>query len=140
MQFLQFFKLNDLKIDFLCYCVYIHSEILYYRKLFVYWKEILTIVFPFRHLFEYFHFESSRDSRLISPSFLYSTEKHSTFKKNYYTKTCTVCRCYIKGLGIFCTKCGHGGHKDHIRKWFENHKECPTGCGCQCEFQNLFTD
>jgi Zinc-ribbon, C4HC2 type len=29
-------------------------------------------------------------------------------------------------------RCGHGGHMSHLKAWFLKHKECPTGCGCQC--------
>lgn len=38
----------------------------------------------------------------------------------------------VRGYGYFCPQCGHGGHPDHIKKWFEVNSECPSGCGCRC--------
>ena len=33
----------------------------------------------------------------------------------------------------FCQTCRHGGHADHIDKWFDENSECPvTGCNCKC--------
>ena len=34
--------------------------------------------------------------------------------------------------GIFCFSCGHGGHTAHLKSWFQQFSECPTGCGCRC--------
>ena len=36
----------------------------------------------------------------------------------------------------FCGVCFHGGHVDHIEKWFENHHLCPYGCGHDCKNHN----
>jgi hypothetical protein len=38
----------------------------------------------------------------------------------------------VRGYGYFCPQCGHGGHPNHIKKWFEVNSECPSGCGCRC--------
>ena len=38
----------------------------------------------------------------------------------------------FQGLSSFCVRCGHGGHTTHMRDWFEESEECPTGCGCKC--------
>ena len=46
--------------------------------------------------------------------------------------TCAVCACSIRGIGTFCIVCGHGGHAKHLSAWFEQHSECPAGCGCRC--------
>ena len=33
----------------------------------------------------------------------------------------------------WCQMCRHGGHADHISKWFEEHRECPVySCTCKC--------
>ena len=37
-----------------------------------------------------------------------------------------------RGIFTFCGVCFHGGHIDHIQKWFDNHDECPYGCGHRC--------
>ena len=37
-----------------------------------------------------------------------------------------------RGFYSFCGVCFHGGHQDHIREWFRQHDECPTGCGHRC--------
>ena len=46
--------------------------------------------------------------------------------------TCAVCACSIRGIGTFCIVCGHGGHSKHLSAWFDQHSECPAGCGCPC--------
>ncbi len=34
---------------------------------------------------------------------------------------------------IWCTKCRHGGHLDHIREWFTDLMVCPVvDCTCIC--------
>ena len=32
---------------------------------------------------------------------------------------CSLCRLPVKGLASACLACGHGGHMDHMQKWFE---------------------
>ena len=49
-----------------------------------------------------------------------------------YALTCSLCQMAIRGAGYFCTFCGHGGHTDHMREWFEQTVECAAGCGCRC--------
>ena len=47
--------------------------------------------------------------------------------------TCVLCHLPAKGCVNFCLICGHGGHSDHMLKWFNaSNVECPTGCGCEC--------
>mmetsp|Transcript_39695 Transcript_39695/g.64423 ORF Transcript_39695/g.64423 Transcript_39695/m.64423 type:complete len:844 (-) Transcript_39695:960-3491(-) len=46
--------------------------------------------------------------------------------------TCVICHVGVKGLCTFCPVCGHGGHAAHMKEWFQNTQECPTGCGCLC--------
>ncbi|KAI9206450.1 uncharacterized protein BJ171DRAFT_497872 [Polychytrium aggregatum] len=46
---------------------------------------------------------------------------------------CSICQLPCpKGLTTFCMVCGHGGHIDHLRGWFRQSSDCPTGCGCRC--------
>ncbi|XP_001870851.2 GATOR complex protein Wdr59 isoform X1 [Culex quinquefasciatus] len=45
---------------------------------------------------------------------------------------CTLCRLPVRGAANACLNCGHGGHTEHMRIWFEKHDECATGCGCHC--------
>lgn len=46
--------------------------------------------------------------------------------------TCMICSQLVKGLSVFCPKCGHGGHQAHIAAWFEEESGCALGCGCLC--------
>eukprot|EP00088_Acartia_fossae_P050994 TRINITY_DN5725_c0_g1_i10.p1 TRINITY_DN5725_c0_g1~~TRINITY_DN5725_c0_g1_i10.p1 ORF type:complete len:1003 (-),score=271.71 TRINITY_DN5725_c0_g1_i10:834-3842(-) len=46
--------------------------------------------------------------------------------------TCCVCRAPCRGLISLCPSCGHGGHAQHLRTWFQTELNCPTACGCQC--------
>ena len=60
-------------------------------------------------------------------------------KCNKFALDCVVCRKPVKGLSMFCSCCGHGGHALHIREWF-SHKEmrCPkVGCGCKCKIESM---
>jgi hypothetical protein len=45
---------------------------------------------------------------------------------------CCLCRIPVHGLSWFCLDCLHGGHAGHMKEWFSNSDECPTGCGCEC--------
>lgn len=37
------------------------------------------------------------------------------------------------GLFIWCEKCHHGGHSNHVIEWFNENSSCPVyGCGCLC--------
>jgi len=34
---------------------------------------------------------------------------------------------------VWCQKCRHGGHLEHIEEWFSTHVECPVSeCKCKC--------
>ena len=45
---------------------------------------------------------------------------------------CSICDNAVRGLFTVCEKCGHGGHVNHMTRWFSCHSMCPTGCGCSC--------
>jgi hypothetical protein len=45
---------------------------------------------------------------------------------------CSICEKVLRGSGFFCPSCGHGGHGDHIKQWFQTSPDCPIGCGCRC--------
>ena len=45
---------------------------------------------------------------------------------------CSVCQLPVRGVYVWCQGCGHGGHVNHMRAWFSQSTECPTGCGHQC--------
>jgi len=49
-----------------------------------------------------------------------------------YATYCSLCQGRINGSAYYCFSCGHGGHPNHLKEWFELHMECPTGCGCRC--------
>lgn len=49
-----------------------------------------------------------------------------------YGFNCDICHLRVKGLSTWCLKCGHGGHADHLKKWFATESVCPAGCGCIC--------
>lgn len=39
----------------------------------------------------------------------------------------------VKGLYVWCQGCGHGGHLQHLKDWFDGNSLCPTaGCGHIC--------
>eukprot|EP00047_Mylnosiga_fluctuans_P020283 m.90468 g.90468 ORF g.90468 m.90468 type:complete len:772 (+) comp8465_c0_seq2:58-2373(+) len=46
--------------------------------------------------------------------------------------SCSVCRGHVRGLGIVCPVCHHGGHAHHLAAWFRTERLCPAGCGCPC--------
>nr|XP_027201806.1 GATOR complex protein WDR59-like [Dermatophagoides pteronyssinus] len=51
---------------------------------------------------------------------------------NRISLICTICRLPVKGATNHCMKCGHGGHAKHMNDWFQEHDQCPSGCGCVC--------
>ena len=57
---------------------------------------------------------------------------------NVFAAHCVICQLSLRGLATVCLQCGHGGHMEHIREWFEGgEKECATGCGCRCWEQTI---
>jgi hypothetical protein len=47
---------------------------------------------------------------------------------------CSLCDNAVRGLFVVCDYCQHGGHVEHISRWFAKQEVCPTGCGCLCSF------
>ncbi|XP_018344134.1 PREDICTED: WD repeat-containing protein 24 isoform X2 [Trachymyrmex septentrionalis] len=47
---------------------------------------------------------------------------------------CSICNQVVRGVYIWCQGCAHGGHINHMREWFNNNRQCPTGCGHLCEY------
>ncbi|KAI8076853.1 WD40-repeat-containing domain protein [Halteromyces radiatus] len=45
---------------------------------------------------------------------------------------CSICHQTVKSLYVWCQGCNHGGHLEHMRAWFSEEKQCPTGCGHNC--------
>jgi hypothetical protein len=45
---------------------------------------------------------------------------------------CSLCRRPVLGLFVWCQVCGHGGHEQHMRQWFDKHRLCPAGCMHEC--------
>lgn len=45
---------------------------------------------------------------------------------------CATCDSRITGLFWMCTKCFHGGHINHIAKWFRDHQYCAKCFNCKC--------
>lgn len=50
--------------------------------------------------------------------------------------TCTLCRLPVRGAAICCLLCSHGGHTEHLKKWFDKYDVCAYGCGCKCVQQS----
>jgi len=44
---------------------------------------------------------------------------------------CSICELSVRGLLCICIVCGHGGHYEHMKQWFEDNDDCATGCGCK---------
>ena len=84
-------------------------------------------------------------------------ENRSLGAEQYKQFRCSICHNTVRGLIMICKSCGHGGHGKcnifsvsvkvqilmvifcpyaalHIKSWFKDHSECPTGCGCSCKF------
>uniref|UniRef100_A0AC34FQT9 GATOR complex protein MIO zinc-ribbon like domain-containing protein n=1 Tax=Panagrolaimus sp. ES5 TaxID=591445 RepID=A0AC34FQT9_9BILA len=46
---------------------------------------------------------------------------------------CTICDFPCSGLILTCPLCSHGGHLEHMKKWFKEQSICPMGaCPCLC--------
>ena len=62
--------------------------------------------------------------------------------KHYEKKLllCSVCQSNVHSLFIHCPDCGHGGHLEHIKLWFSQNGDCPTGCGCICGTRFAFDE
>lgn len=49
-----------------------------------------------------------------------------------HTARCALCELPVRGLAWACPRCHHGGHLDHMVRWFAHSPACPAGCGCLC--------
>lgn len=49
-----------------------------------------------------------------------------------HTACCALCTLPVRGLAWACPRCHHGGHLDHMVRWFAHSTACPAGCGCAC--------
>eukprot|EP00127_Corallochytrium_limacisporum_P000824 Clim_evm110s25 gene=Clim_evmTU110s25 len=48
---------------------------------------------------------------------------------------CAICLAEVRGMVTVCPCCGHGGHPNHMKQWFQlEHTCCPVGdCKCRCK-------
>lgn len=51
---------------------------------------------------------------------------------NHNIYLCVYCHLPVKRLFAWCNLCCHGGHLNHMTKWFKSNSKCPSGCGCKC--------
>eukprot|EP00999_Lentomonas_sp_LEN2_P002664 NODE_53_length_2750_cov_104.187571_g34_i0.p1 GENE.NODE_53_length_2750_cov_104.187571_g34_i0~~NODE_53_length_2750_cov_104.187571_g34_i0.p1 ORF type:complete len:512 (+),score=66.66 NODE_53_length_2750_cov_104.187571_g34_i0:1154-2689(+) len=49
-----------------------------------------------------------------------------------FQSKCSFCHQIVRGQYSWCQTCGHGGHLNHMKAWFEKNTECPSGCGHRC--------
>jgi len=66
-----------------------------------------------------------------------SPDTNTCSKCNDYAFRCAICTNAVRGFFTVCMACGHGGHENHLRKWFEENTVCPSGCGCSCTFNTF---
>lgn len=49
---------------------------------------------------------------------------------------CSICHLSLLGQSVFCLFCGHGGHPEHMARWFQESEVCSVaGCGCRCDIK-----
>jgi hypothetical protein len=78
--------------------------------------------------------EINLDSTGSSSSALSSSRSASIWcsKCRRCVDLCHLCQQPVKGLLHWCQICGHGGHVDCVKKWFQRFEVCPSGCGHRC--------
>ncbi|XP_068157642.1 GATOR2 complex protein WDR24 [Drosophila tropicalis] len=53
--------------------------------------------------------------------------------KSMQSAKCCVCGLIVRGIYAWCQGCSHGGHIEHLQKYFAQHSKCPT-CGHLCAY------
>ncbi|XP_030370588.1 GATOR complex protein WDR24 [Scaptodrosophila lebanonensis] len=53
--------------------------------------------------------------------------------KSMQSAKCCVCGLIVRGLYVWCQGCSHGGHIEHLQKYFAKHAKCPK-CGHLCSY------
>ncbi|XP_052853922.1 GATOR complex protein WDR24 isoform X2 [Drosophila gunungcola] len=53
--------------------------------------------------------------------------------KSMQSAKCCVCGLIVRGLYAWCQGCSHGGHIEHLQKYFAKHSKCPK-CGHMCSY------
>ena len=61
-----------------------------------------------------------------------ATTAGSHRKKSDSLIKCSICHNKISGLTWICSKCLHGGHLRHMKKWFAHNSKCPACFDCNC--------
>lgn len=49
-----------------------------------------------------------------------------------FSGICDYCHLPVKGSFAWCQVCGHGGHIDHMKLWFNKEELCVAGCSHVC--------
>ena len=52
--------------------------------------------------------------------------------QNIIDGVCSICNIKMNGLILRCPYCLHGGHREHIQKWFQTNEWCPVCITCKC--------
>ena len=47
---------------------------------------------------------------------------------NRHNVMCALCQLPVRGAALYSLACGHGGHFECMRNWFELNHHCPS-CG-----------
>ncbi|XP_034662632.1 GATOR complex protein WDR24 [Drosophila subobscura] len=53
--------------------------------------------------------------------------------KSMQSAKCCVCGLIVRGVYAWCQGCSHGGHIEHLQKYFAKHSKCPK-CGHLCAY------
>lgn len=66
-------------------------------------------------------FNTEEKSNFVSGTFDQTTSTGEKMNKidEYSGAICGVCNGGVRGWGIWCTVCGHGGHSEEILTWFD---------------------
>ena len=75
-------------------------------------------------------------STFLIDQYILNDSNSFSFKSIFYPAKmiCTICQEPITfGLVIYCYKCYHGGHFNHMKQWFTYNNDCPAGCSCTCK-------
>ncbi|KAJ2617175.1 GATOR complex protein wdr59 [Coemansia sp. RSA 1804] len=59
----------------------------------------------------------------------YPPTRSGRIRKHHHQLVCAWCAEFVRGRALVCHACGHGGHKDHMLRWFRGARARLSRCG-----------
>lgn len=70
--------------------------------------------------------------KLSNRNTLVHVQRESSKEVEAEPQKCSFCQSQVNGLFWMCSKCFHGGHLNHMNRWFKENSNCAKCFNCKC--------